>query len=149
MTCQATSDRLKTQVIEISILAYFNFELKTIVKSNSSNFIFAEVLSQKNVDDVIKFEIFFSKSVLSIECNYEIYDKKLLIIICCFEEWRFKLQSIVNFIWMLIDHKSLKYFMTTQKLNRQQIQWIEFLADFNFIINYQSRKFHVKTNSVI
>ena len=85
-TCQIAFDRLKTQVIEASILAHFNLELETIMKSNLSNFIFAEVLLQKSVDDVIKLVVFFFKSLLLTECNYEIYDKKLLVIICCFKE---------------------------------------------------------------
>ena len=106
--------------MKISILAHFNLELKTIVKSNSLNFIFVKVLSQKNVDDIIKFVVFFFKSLLSIECNYEIYDKELLTIIRCFEKWRLELQFVFIFIKMLIDHKSLEYFMMTKKLNRRQ-----------------------------
>ena len=142
-------DELKARVMKVSIFAHFNFELKTIVKSNSSNFIFAEVLLQKNVNDIIKSVVFFFKSLLSTKCNYEIYDKKLLVIICCFEEWRLELQFVFISIKMLIDYKSLKYFMTIKKLNRRQVRWTKFLADFNFIINYQLRKFHAKTNSFI
>ena len=37
-------------------------------------------------------------------------------------------------IWM--DHKNLEYFMTNQKLNRQQARWALFLSRFNFILKH-------------
>ena len=149
LICQIAFDRLKARVIKIFILAHFNLELETIVKSNSSNFIFVEILSQKSVNDVIKFIVFFFKSLLSTKCDYEIYDKKLLAIIRCFEKWKFELQFVFISIKMLIDHKNLEYFMITKKLNKRQIRWVEFLVDFNFVINYQSRRLHAKANSFI
>ncbi len=50
---------------------------------------------------------------------------------------------------VLTDHKSLKYFMITKKLNRRQTRWAEFLAEFDFKIAYQSEKKNDKTNSLI
>ncbi len=105
-----------------------------------------EILSQKENDDLIKSIIYFFKTLFSAECNYEIYDKELLAIIRCFEQWRSELQSIKSFINVLIDHKSLKYFMTIKKLNKRQTRWIEFLAEFDFKIAYQSEKKNDKAN---
>jgi hypothetical protein len=93
--------------------------------------------------------IYFSKTLFFAECNYEIYDKELLAIIRCFEQWRAELQSVKTFINVLIDHKSLKYFMITKKLNRRQTRWTEFLAEFDFKIAYQSEKKNDKANSLI
>jgi hypothetical protein len=118
--CQSAFDELKKRVIETSILSYFSFELKTFLESDSSNYVSIDVLSQKENDDLIRSMIYFSKTLFSAECNYEIYDKELLAIIRCFEQWRAELQSVELFINVLIDHKSLKYFMTTKKLNRRQ-----------------------------
>jgi hypothetical protein len=98
------------------------------------------MLSQKENDDLIKSITYFFKTLFSIECNYEIYDKELLIIIRCFEQWRAELQLIESFINVLIDHKSLKYFMTIKKLNRRQTKWAEFLVEFDFKIAYRSEK---------
>jgi hypothetical protein len=78
-----------------------------------------EILSQKENDDLIKSMTYFSKTLFSVECNYEIYDKELLAIIHCFEKWRVELQSIELFINVFIDYKSLKYFMTIKKLNKR------------------------------
>ena len=89
---------------------------------------------------------FFFKILLLTKCNYEIYDKELLAIICCFEKWKSELQSISKSIIILIDHKFLKYFMTIKKLNQRQTKWTEFFVDFDFVIFSQTEKIHTKTN---
>ncbi len=140
---------MKKRVIETSILSYFSFELKTFLESDSFDYVSIEVLSQKENDDLIKLITYFSKTLFSAECNYEIYDKKLLTIIKCFEQWRAKLQSMKISTNVLIDHKSLKYFMITKKLNKRQTKWAEFLVEFDFKIAYQSEKKNDKANSLI
>jgi hypothetical protein len=94
---------------------------------------------------------FFSKNLASTECNYEIYDKELLIIIRCFEQWRFELLFIESnvFVKMLIDHKNLKYFMFIKQLNRRQSRWAQFLIDFHSVIIYLLEKSNEKADSLI
>jgi hypothetical protein len=84
--CQIAFEQLKKRVIETSILSYFSSELETFLESNSFESVSIEVLSQKEDDDLIKSITYFSKTLSSTECNYEIYDKKLLTIIRCFEQ---------------------------------------------------------------
>lgn len=62
------------------------------------------------------------KKMSSAECNYEIYNKKLLAIIQALEEWRPKLAeiSIEDLTNMITDHKNLKYFMSTKDFNKRQ-----------------------------
>jgi hypothetical protein len=113
--------------------------------------VFAEVLSHMRKNDELHFVIFFSKNLVSIECNYEIYDKELLMIMRCFEQWRSKLlftESNVS-IKVLIDHKNLKYFMFTKQLNRRQSKRVQFLIDFHFIISYLLEKFNEKADFLI
>ena len=71
---------------------------------------------------------FFSKKHSPAECNYEIYDKELMAIIRCFEEWRPELESTPHPIRVLSDHKNLEYFMSTKLLSRRQARWSEFLS---------------------
>jgi hypothetical protein len=118
--CQTTFNELKKRVIETFILSYFSSKLETFLKFDLFDYVSTKVLFQKENDDLIKSIIYFFKTLFSAECNYEIYDKKLLIIIRCFKQWRAELQSIELFINVLINHKSLKYFMTTKKLNKRQ-----------------------------
>jgi hypothetical protein len=40
---------------------------------------------------------FFSKKNTLVECNYEIYDKEILAIVQCLEEWDIELRSVPSF----------------------------------------------------
>ena len=55
------------------------------MKIDVLNRIVAKVISQYNNDENLKFVTYFLIKMLFVECNYEIYDKKLLIIIRAFE----------------------------------------------------------------
>jgi hypothetical protein len=65
---------------------------------------------------------YFSVKHSAAECNYEIYDKKLLAIIKCLEEWRPKFQGTNKPFGILTDHKNLEYFITTKLLNQKQVR---------------------------
>jgi hypothetical protein len=93
---------------------------------------------------------FFSKNLVSAKCNYEIYDKELLIIIRCFEQWKLELilTELDVSVKVLIDHKNLEYFMITKQLNQRQNRWAQFLVDFNFVIIYLFEKFNEKANAL-
>ena len=75
-----------------------------------------EVLSQHDDDEVLHSMIFYNKSLNLVEINYHIYDKKLLIIIRCFEHWRSELAHTKLFIQIFIDHQALKTFMKNKQL---------------------------------
>ena len=47
----------------------------------------------------------------SAECNYDIYNKELLIIIYAFEKWRPELKGAAEQIQVITDYKNLEYFM--------------------------------------
>ncbi len=76
---------LKKQISFASVLCHFNFKRQTILKINALNYVKDEILSQYNDENVLHSMIFYSKSMILAEINYHIYDKKLLIIIRCFE----------------------------------------------------------------
>jgi hypothetical protein len=149
--CKQTFELLKRTIIEALILAHFDSKKQTYIESDSSNFVFAKVLSQMRKNDELHLVIFFSKNLASIECNYEIYDKELLTIVRCFEQWRFELLFIESdvSVKMLIDHKNLEYFMSIKQLNRRQSRWAQFLTDFHFVITYLFEKFNEKADSLI
>ncbi len=63
------------------VLKHFDSIREVILKTNFSNYVNDEVLSQYNDEDILHSMIFYSKNMISAECNYEIYDKELLTII--------------------------------------------------------------------
>ncbi len=83
------------------------------------------------------------------ECNYHIYDKKLLVIIRCFEHWRFELKCTELLIQMFIDHQTLKIFMKNKQLTRRQVNYLDILFKFNFQIIFWSDKINIKVDALI
>ena len=56
--------------------------------------------------------VFYSKSLSSMERNYEIHNKEMLAIIYALEEWRHFLEEATYPVEIWTDHKNLEYFMT-------------------------------------
>ena len=96
----------------------------------------------------VLFNCFF-KNMISVECNYEVYDKKLFAIIRCFEEWRLELKTINLSVKIFTDYKSFEYFMIIKKLIKRQIRWSKFLSQYNFVIMCQFDAQNVKINALI
>ena len=138
--CQKAFDNLKKTFITASILKHFDSEVKNIVEIDVFDERLKGVLFQYGVDGLLHSVAFFFKKMILVECNYEIYDKELLAIIKAFEKWRFELKDFKFFIQVIIDHKNLKYFMSSKLFNRRQARWSEYLFRFNFKITYRSDK---------
>jgi len=91
------------------------------VEADSSDFATGAVLSQQSMVDGKWHPVaFYSKSLSSVERNYEIHDKEMLAIICALEEWRHFLEGATHPVEIWTDHKNLEYFMTAKKLNHRQ-----------------------------
>ncbi len=147
--CVQAFDDLKKQVSSISVLQHFNSKQQTILKINASDYVKDEILSQYDDENVFHSVAFYSKSMILAECNYHIYDKKLLVIIQCFEHWRLELECIKLLIQMFIDHQTLKIFMKNKQLTQRQVNYLNILFKFNFQIIFQSGKMNIKVNALI
>ena len=133
----------------ILILKHFNSIREAILKTNFLNYVNDEVLSQYDDEDILHSVIFYSKNMILAECNYKIYDKKLLIIIRCLKHWCSELKCTDISIKIFINHLNLKYFMTIKELIRWQTKWAEKLSEYNFKIIYQSKKQNLKVDVLI
>ncbi len=147
--CQMIFEELKQQVMTVLILKHFDLIRKAILKTDFLNYVNDKVLSQYDDEDILHSMIFYSKNMILAECNYEIYDKKLLIIIRCLKHWCFELKCIDILIKIFIDHLNLKYFMMIKELIRRQTKWAEKLSEYNFKIIYQSEKQNLKVDVLI
>ncbi len=78
---QTTFNHMKRFMIETLILCHFDQTRETILEINSFNYVNDKVLSQYDDEEILHSIAFYSKNMFSAECNYEIYDKELLIII--------------------------------------------------------------------
>ena len=136
--CQKSFELLKKAITQASILRHFDRFRKIILKIDSSDYVNEEVLSQYDDEGNLHSVTFYSRNLLFAKCNYEIYDKKLLIIVRCLKHWRLDLKTTEILIEIFIDHKNLKYFMISKELIRRQARWTEKLSEYNFKIMYQS-----------
>ncbi len=147
--CVQAFDDLKKQISSISVLRHFDSKRQTILKINVFDYVKDEILSQYNDESVLHSVAFYSKSMILAECNYHIYDKKLLVIIWCFEHWRLKLECTELLVQMFINHQTLKIFMKNKQLTRRQVNYLDILFKFNFQIIFRSGKINTKVDALI
>ncbi len=120
--------------ISASILVSFDHTCTTVMKTDFSDWCIDKTLLQL-MNNVWRLCAYYSKKNASAECNYEMYDKEMLIIIQCLKEWDAELRSVSSF-QICTDHKNLKYFMTVKKLTEQQMRWSLILSQYHFFILY-------------
>jgi len=77
--------KLKIMFISVLILVLFDHTCMTVMKTDFSDWCINEILLQL-VNNVWRLYVYYSKKNTSAECNYEIYDKEMLIIIQCLKE---------------------------------------------------------------
>jgi len=106
------------------------------VKADASDYTMEGVLSVKGKDNRWRPVAFISKLLNDMERNYKIHVKKMLAMIRCLEAWRHFLEGARTKFKIWTDHKNLEYFMTNQKLNRQQARWALFLLRFDFTLKH-------------
>ena len=70
------------------------------------------------------------------ERNYEIHNKKMLVVIRGLENWRYLLKGAKYKFEVWTDHKNLEYFMRAQKLNQRQACWALYLSRFDFTLKH-------------
>ena len=131
------------------MLQNFNLEKPVTFKMNVSDYVAADVLSQSNEKGNLHSVIFFSSKMSLKKCNYEIYNKELLIIVKTFKKWCSETYGITDSVTMFTDHKNLKYFIIIHKLNCHQACWNKFLLEFNFNIIYQPKMTNSVTDALI
>ena len=64
----------------------FDLNYETVIEADSLKYVIDDLLEQYNDNNVLQSCAFFFKKNLSTKCNYEIYNKKLLIIMLCLRE---------------------------------------------------------------
>ena len=119
------------------ILQHFDSTRFIRVKIDVSNKAIKRILCQSDDKNHWHSIIYFSKKMIFAKCNYEIYDKKFLIIIFAFKQWRHYLKKTKKQILVLTNHRNLNHFMITTKLSLRQIRWAQELSRYNFVIDYR------------
>jgi hypothetical protein len=138
---QAFED-LKTAFMTAPVLRHFDPRLPIIIITDASDAAYAGILLQPAVDapDTERHwhpVAYHSKSFVGSQIRYMTYDKELTAISECFKAWRHYVEGAAHTVRVLSDHDNLKYFMTTQKLTGRQARIAEYLAAFDFTIEFK------------
>jgi len=118
---QKAFEELKEKIMSQLVLVLPRREGKFRVETDTSGHAIGEVLFQEQ-DGKWKPIAFLSKTMQPAERNYEIYDKKLLVIVEALTKWRQYLLDTAETFEIWTDHKNLKYFWEPHKLNRRQVR---------------------------
>ncbi len=116
---------------------------------NAFNLVTGEILFQYDHKGVLHLVAFYNKSMIPAECNYYIYDKELLAIICCFEHWCSELKYTDLLIQVFTDHQALKTFREDKKLTQRQARYLDILSEFNFQVISQTGKVNGKVDATL
>ena len=115
--CQIAFNILKKVFTFKIILHHYNSDHKIVIEIDALNYVFEDILSQYDENEVLYSVAYFFKKHNSIDCNYEIYDKELIIIVCTFKEWCSELENFIFSVEMITNHKNIKYFMSIKQLS--------------------------------
>ena len=130
---QAAFDELKSRFTTAPILRHFDPSLPITLHPDSSGFAISCILSQPH-DGQLHPVAFWSRKCIPAECNYDIHDRELLVIVEAIKHWRHYLEGSRFPFKIFSDHKNLEVFMTTKILNRRQARWAELLSSYDFTI---------------
>ncbi len=139
---------MKKRMTEAFILRHFDQNKETILETDSFNYVNNDILSQYDDKETLHSIIYYSKNLSLAECNYEIYDKRLLAIIRVFKHWRSELKLTELLIKMFTDHQALTSLIKDKELSKCQMHWIQKLVNFNFKIMYHSDKQNIKVDAL-
>ncbi len=104
------------------------------METDASNYAIAAILSIYLEDGKIHLIAFLFRSFHNAKLNYDTHDKELLAIFKAFKYQCHYLEGSVEPVDIVTDHKNLEYFSTTKILTWQQVQWSEYLSQFNLVI---------------
>lgn len=116
-----------------------------VVTTDASGFAIGAELSQE-FDGQLQPIAFMSKKLSSAERNYPVHEQELLAVIQAIREWKCYLDG--QKFKVITDHKSLIYLQKQPHLSSRQTRWVEFLAQFDFDMEYKSGKLNTVADAL-
>ncbi|KAE8724094.1 hypothetical protein F3Y22_tig00010927pilonHSYRG00135 [Hibiscus syriacus] len=139
--CQKAFEDLTTAVSQEPILALPDFTILFKVHTDASDFAIGGVLMQEG--HPIAFE---SRKLNDTKRRYTVQEKEMTTIIYCLRIWRHYLLG-AHFT-IKTNNVATSYFQTQKKLSPKQARWQEFLAEFNYTLEYKLGEANVIANAL-
>lgn len=80
---------------------------------------------------------FISHKFDATQQNWKVHDQELGAIVFSFQKWRHYLEGSKHEIRVQTDHNNLQYFFKAKNLNAKQARWAQYLAAYDFVIEYK------------
>ena len=139
--CQEAFDTLKHTVIREPVLKLPDFSMPYEVHTDASDFAIGGVLMQEG--HPIAFE---SRKLKDAERRYTVQEKEMTAVVHCLRTWRHYLLGS-HFV-VKTDNVATSYFQTQKKLSPKQARWQDFLAEFDWSLEYKPGKANVVADAL-
>jgi len=128
--CQHAFEALKKAITREPVLALPNLNKPFELHTDAFDFAIGGVLMQE--DHPIAFE---SRKLNDTERRYTVQEKEMTVVIHCLRTWRHYLLGS-EFV-IKTDNVATSYFQTQKKLTPKQARWQDFLAAFDYNMEYK------------
>ena len=125
-----TFKALKKAFIIAFVFRYFDSVKSLRIETNVFNRVIDVILCQFNKNDYWHLIVFLSRKLIFAKCNYEVHNKKLLIIVKSFKYWRHYFENATYKVLVLTNHHNLKKFIKTTRLFSRQVRWAQKLFQY-------------------
>ncbi|XP_047267518.1 uncharacterized protein LOC124897941 [Capsicum annuum] len=131
----------RAAIIKEPILALPDFTKLFEVQTDASDFAIGGILMQEG--HPIAFE---SKKLNDAERRYTVHKREMTAIVHCLRTWRHYLLG-AHFI-VKTDNVATSYFQSQKKLSPKQARWQDFLAEFDYSLEYKPGKANVVADAL-
>ncbi len=139
--CEESFQELKMRLTTAPVLVLPDPEKEYEVFTDASHVGLGCVLMQEK-----QAIAFGSRQLRPHEKKYPVHDLELAAVVFALKQWRHYLLG--NKFQVFTDHKSLKYLFTQKDLNMRQRRWLEYLKDFDCVIEYTAGKANVVADAL-
>jgi len=134
--CKSAFQLLKSSFTSAPVLTHWDPDLPLVLETDVSDLALAAILSTY-IEGELHLIAYHFRVLNTMELNYDIHDKELLVIVKSFKKWRHYLKGTPFPTDVITDHKNLTYFCESKNLSRRQARWSEYLYQFNLQICFR------------
>jgi len=139
--CEESFQELKKRLTTAPVLTLPSRTKGLVVYSDVSKKELGCVLMQHG-----KVITYASRQLKAHEINYPVHDLELAAVIFALRVWRHYLYG--SRVQIFTNHKSLRYLMTQKELNMRQRRWVEFIKDYDCVIDYHPERANVVADAL-
>lgn len=147
--CQVAFNELKTIVSTAPVLIHTNPDRPYILETDTSDYAYGAILSQKHDDSKLHPIAFLSKSMSPAEKNYDVFDKEMLAVVRALGHWRQYLDRTPEPITIITDHKNLEDYKNAKITNPRHARWSVIFASYNFVIIHRPGSQSAKPDALL